>query len=81
MQNGRFDTEFVVLETSKSSYYVNLRKKLNNPLLQTKTYSSLLKTFYNKKNIALTPPLFVKDRFAIDVKTKTKIFNNFFAEQ
>ena len=32
-----------------SSYYENLGKKLNNPLLQAKTYWSILKTFYNDK--------------------------------
>ena len=49
IQNGRFESDFVLLETfitelnelissSKSLYYENLGKKLNNPLLQTKTF-------------------------------------------
>ena len=62
----------------KWTYWV--KKKLNNPLLQTKTYWSILKTFYNEKKIPLIPPLLVKDRFVTDAKTKANIFNNFFAE-
>ena len=59
-QNGRFDSYFVYLEnliielnelisSTKVLYYENLAKKLNNPLLQAKTYWSILKTFYNDK--------------------------------
>ena len=47
-QNGRFETDFAFLKTfitefnklissPKPLYYENLEKKLNNPLLQTKT--------------------------------------------
>ena len=60
IQNGRFESDFVYLENStielnelisstKALYYENLAKKLSNPLLQTKTYWSILKTFYNDK--------------------------------
>ena len=59
----------------------NLERKLNNPFIQTKVYWSILKTFYNKKNIPLIPPLFVKDRFVIDIKKKANIFNSFFVEE
>ena len=49
IQNGRFESDFVFLETlineinevissTKSLYYENLGKKLNNQLLQAKTY-------------------------------------------
>ena len=60
IQNGRFESDFVYLQNSiielnelisstKALYYENLAKKLNNPLLQAKTYWSNLKTFYNDK--------------------------------
>ena len=60
IQNGRFESDFVYLEnliielnelisSTKALYYENLAKKLNNPLLQAKTYWSILKTFYNDK--------------------------------
>ena len=92
LQNGRFESDFVLLETlitelnelivtTKALYYENLGKKLNNPLVQTKTYWSILKTFYNGKKIPLIPPLLVNDKFVTDMKTKADIFNNFFAEQ
>ena len=62
-------------------YYENLAKKLNNPLLQTKTYWSVLMTFYNNKKIPQIPPLLEDDKFVTDIKTKADIFNKFFAEQ
>ena len=57
------------------------KKKLNNPLLQVKTYWSILKTFYNEKNIPLIPPLLVDNNFVTDIQMKANIFNTFFAEQ
>ena len=53
IKNGRFESDFVLLETliielnelidtTKTLYYENLGKKLNNPLLQAKTYWSIL---------------------------------------
>ena len=58
--NGRFESDFVFLEnliaeinelisSTENLYYENLAKKLNNPLLQAKTYWSILKSFYNGK--------------------------------
>ena len=49
IQNGRFESDFIFLEnlitelnelisSTNASYYENLGKKLNNPLLQAKTY-------------------------------------------
>ena len=92
IQNGRFESDFMFLEntvkelndlisSTKALFYENLAKKLNNPLLQAKTYWSILKTFYNDKKIPLIPPLLVDDKFVTDVKMKANIFNNFFAEQ
>ena len=62
-------------------YYENLAKKLNNPLLQAKTYWSILKTFYSGKKIPLIPPLLERDKFVTDMKTKADILNIFFAEE
>ena len=64
IQNGRFESDFDLVKnlitevnelvsSAKTLYYENLAKKLDNPLLQPKTYWSILKTFYNdKKNPA-----------------------------
>ena len=60
IQNGRFESDFVLLETlitelnelvstTKALYYENLGKKLNNPLLQAKTYWSILKHLITAK--------------------------------
>ena len=92
LQNRRFESDFVLLETlitelnkliatTKALYCENLGKKLNNPLVQAKTYWSILKTFYNGKKIPLIPPLLVNNMFVTDIKTKADIFNKFFAEQ
>ena len=91
-QNGRFENDFVYLQnliielnelisSTKALYYENLAKKLNNPLLQAKTYWSILKAFYNDKKIPLIPPLLVDDKHVTDIKTKANIFNEYFAEQ
>ena len=92
IQNGRFESVFVCLKkfiielnelisSTKALYYENLAKNLNNPLLQAKTYWSILKTFYSDRKIPLIPPLLVDDKFVADIKTKANIFNEYFAEQ
>ena len=92
IQNGRFEGDFVFLVTLKTTinelisstenlYYENLAKNLNNPLLQAKTYCSILKTFYNEKKIPIIPPLLIDNNFVTDIQTKANIFNKFFAEQ
>ena len=91
IENGRLESDFLLEKliterkdltlSTKTLYYENLAKKLNNPLLQTKTYWSILKTFYNNKKIPQIPPLLEDDKFVTDMKTKADIFNKFFAEQ
>ena len=92
IKNGRSESDFVSIESlvneinelisiAKNLYYVNLAKKLNNPLLQAKTYWSILKTFYNNKKIPLIPPLLINDKFVIDIQAKANIFNKLFADQ
>ena len=55
-----FESDFIFLEnltaelyelisSTKTSYYENLAKKLNNPLLQAKAYWSILKKFIMRK--------------------------------
>ena len=90
--NGRFESDFVFIESlvneinelisnAKNWYYVNLAKKLNNPLLQAKTCWSILKTFYNDKKISLIPPLLINGKFVTDIQAKANAFNTFFADQ
>ena len=49
--------------------------------MQTKTYWSVLMTFYNNKKIPQIPPLLEDDKFVTGIKTKADIFNKFFAKQ
>ena len=69
IQNGRFESNFVFLQaliteinelisSTRNVYYDNLAKILNNPLLQIKTYWSILKTFYNKKKYPINSTSF-----------------------
>ena len=92
IQNGRFESDFVFLEnlttainelvsSTKNLYYENLAKNLNNPVLQAKTYWSILKSFYNEKKIPIIPPLLVDNNFVTDIQTKANIFHKVFAEQ
>ena len=92
IKNGRFESDFVFIESlvneinelisnAKNLYYVNLAKKLNNPLLQAKTYWSILKTIYNDKKIPLIPLLLIDDKFVTDIQAKANIFNMLFVDQ
>ena len=92
IQNGRFESDFIFLESliieindlissTKKLYYANLAKKLNNPLLQAKTYLSILKSFYSEKKIPIILSLLIDDKYVTDTQMKANIFNNFFAEQ
>ena len=40
-----------------------------------------IKIFLNNKKIPCIPPLYHNDKFACDFKEKSKIFNNYFAQQ
>ena len=54
------------ISSTKGLYYENIAKKLNNSLLQAKTYWLILNTFYRHKEIPLIPPLFVDNTFVTD---------------
>ena len=69
-----------LISHTKDLHCENLAKKLNNPLLQAKTYWSILKSFYNDTKVPLTPPLLIDDKFVTDIQTKTNILNKFFAD-
>ena len=92
IQNGRLKSDFVFLETlitdinelisaTKNLYYENLEKKLTNLLLLAKRYWSIIKTFYNEKNVPLVPPLLIDNMFVTDIRTKANFSNKFFTEQ
>ena len=47
----------------------------------TKTYWSILKTFYNGKKVPIISPLLINDKLISDFEVKANHFNNFFASQ
>ena len=66
-----------VISHTKALHYENLAIKRNNPLLQAKTYWSILKTFYNDKKIPLIPPLLIDYKFTTDAQSKDVFSINF----
>ena len=69
------------VSANNTSYYENLSKKLNNLIIQTKSYWSILKSFYNNKENALILYLLIIDKLVTYTKPKANIFDKFFAEQ
>ena len=55
--------------------------KLNNPKTSSKTYWSILKTFYNGRKIPIIPTLLKDGKLESDFKIKPNYFNDFFASQ
>ena len=54
--------------------------KLKNRKTSSKTYWSILKTFYNGRKIPIIPPT-KDDKLESDFKIKTNYFNKIFASQ
>ena len=52
-----------------------------NPLTNTKTHCSILKSFLNNKKIPCIPPLLLQNRYITKYRDKAELFNNFFANQ
>ena len=79
--------EDVIFEVSESIfnrnnvYYNQLSQKINDPKTSSKTYWSILKTFYNGKKVLLIPPLFINNKLEPDFKLKANFFNKFFADK
>ena len=70
-----------LISKSKKEYYQNINRKLNDPLTSSKTYWSIMKTFFNGKKVPVIPPLLFNGAFVTDFEEKVKIFNYFFAKQ
>ena len=61
----------IILE-SKDKYYNKLTFKFNNPKTSSKTYCSILKTFYNGRKTPIIPPL-VKDGIKLNLILKLRL--------
>ena len=63
---------------SKDDYHKQLARKLTNPKTSSKTYWSILKTFYNGRKVSLIPPLVINNKLEADFKRNADHFNNIF---
>ena len=48
-----------IISQRKDNYYIQLPKKLNDPQTNAKNYWSILKTFFNGRNIPIIPPILI----------------------
>ena len=70
-----------MISKRKKEYYDQLSKKLNDPLTSSKTYWSILKTFYSGTKIPLIPPIIIDNKVITNFRGKANVFNNFFASK
>ena len=56
-------------------------KKLSDPKTSSKTYWSILKTFYNTKKVPIIPPILIENKLETDFLKKANYFNKFFASK
>ena len=66
---------------SKDYYHKHLARKLTNPKTSSKTYWSILKTFYNGKKVPLILPLVINNKLEPDFKRKPDHFNKLFCSK
>ena len=60
-----------MISKRKKEYYDQLSKKLNDPLTSSKTYRSILKTFYSGTKIPLIPPIIIDNKVIKNFREKT----------
>ena len=70
-----------LINIHNEEYQNHRARKLNDPMTNTKTYWSILKTFYNGKKVLVIPLLLINNRLISDFKVKANHFNHFFASQ
>ena len=66
---------------NRKNVYNQLAQKLNNPKTSSKTYWSILGTFYNGEKVPSTPPLFINNKLEADFILKANFFNKLSADK
>ena len=66
------------VETSKSSYQMNLGNKANNPNTSQKSFWKIINRVMNKCRAPNIPPLLVNNVFILNCREKARYFNDFF---
>ena len=80
MQQAISEVSDLIYE-KKNDYYNALAKKLSDPKTSSKTYWSILKTFYNTKKVPIIPPILTENKLETDFLKKANYFNKFFASK
>ena len=70
-----------LISKSEEEYYQDTNKKLNDLLTSSKTYWSIMKTFFNGKKVPVISPMLFNGAFVTEFQEKANIFNSFFAKQ
>ena len=70
-----------MIHEKKNNYYNALAKKLPYPTTSSKSYWSILKTFYNTKKVPIIPPILIENKLETDFLQKANYFNKFFASK
>ena len=92
LKNGKAEADYMyvhhvitevsqLISESKDKNYNKLAMKLNNTKTSSKTYWSILKTFYNGRKIPIIPPLLKDGKLESDFKIEGNYFKNIFASQ
>ena len=69
------------ISKNRKSYFLNLPNQLNDKWLYSKKYWTLLRSFYNGRNIPLISPFLKGNKYVFDFKEKANYFNDFFSLQ
>ena len=69
------------METSKSSYLMNLGNKANNPNTSQKSFWKIINRVMNKCRAPNIPPLLVNNLFILNCREKARYFNDYFSQQ
>ena len=71
----------ITIETAKQQNFAKITKKISYPIINPKTYWSILKCFLAGKKVLWNPPIFHENRFITDFREKAELYNCFFADQ
>ena len=91
LKNGKTNYQYIKLQhviseasvavsKGKDEYHRQLVQK-QVILVQSKTYWSILKRFYNRKKMPIIPSLVINNKLESDFKIKANYFNSFFSSK
>ena len=79
---GNFRNEcFEAINKAKNEYLEHMGTKLTNQQSSPKSYWKILKTLINKSHVPRIPPILVNNKFIVNCKEKSDLFNAYFLSQ